>query len=101
MSEQATKVEQIAPNSNAITTSVVLNLSKEAVLAHLNDFETLIELNLLVRSFTPLNPATDEPSSPSYQIVDQLKIFGVTFLQRYAVKLTMACQFQRALAWEY
>src|SRR5271163_3962511 len=89
MSEHATNLQQNAPNSNSITTSVVLAFSKEVVLAYLRNFETLVKLNPLVQSFTSLSTTTDvEPGSYSYQIVDQLKVFGFTFLQSYTAQFT-------------
>ena len=89
MSEHATDLEQNASNSNSITTSVVLEFSKEVVLAQLRNFETLIKLNPLVQSFTFLSTTTDvEPCSYSYQIVDKLKIFGFTFVQPYTAQFT-------------
>ena len=88
MSEHATDLEQISPDSNSITTSVVLDVSKEVVLAYLRNFEILIKLNPLVQSFTSLNTTTDVEPRSSYQIVDQLTIFGVTFLQPYTARFT-------------
>ena len=87
MSEHATDLEQNAPNSNSITTSVVLAFSKEVVLAYLRNFETLVKLNPLVQSFTSLSTTTDVELR-SYQIVDQLKVFGFTFLQSYVARFT-------------
>jgi hypothetical protein len=90
MSQNATDLQQNAPNSS-ITTSVVLEFSKEVVVAYLRNFETLrlIKLNPLVQSFTSLGTTTDvEPRSYSYQIVDQLKVFGFTFLQSYTARFT-------------
>jgi hypothetical protein len=89
MSEIAIDLEQNAPHSNSITTSVVLAFSKEVVLAQLRNFETLIKLNPLVQSFTSLTTTTDvEPRSYLYQIIDQLKVFGFTFLQPYIARFT-------------
>jgi hypothetical protein len=87
MNDHATDLQQNASNSNSITTSVALEFSKDVVLAQLRNFETLIKLNPLVQSFK--ETITDvEPSSYSYQIVDQLKVFGVTFLQSYTARFT-------------
>jgi hypothetical protein len=89
MSQHATDLEQNARSSKSITTSVVLEFSKETVLAHLRNFEALIKLNPLVQTSTSLTTTTDvEPRSYSYQIVDQLKVFGFTFLQCYTARFT-------------
>jgi hypothetical protein len=89
MSQNATDLQLNAPNSNLITTSVVLEFSKEVVLAYLRNFETLIKLNPLVQSFTSLSTTTVvEPRSYSYQITDQLNVFGFTFLQSYTARFT-------------
>lgn len=88
MSEDALQVEQTFPDTNTVTTSVQLHVSKEAVVAQLHALEDLITLNPLVTSFEQLSSdPNDDPRSCCYKIVDTLQVWGMTFLQTYTAKL--------------
>jgi len=79
-------ITQTQLDSDTVVTSISFRVKKAIVKNQLQDFESLIRINPLVKSVVL---QSDSNASFTYRIVDQLKVFCVPLSQTYTATFTM------------